>query len=125
MSSKAVENRSGADTAKLLFSLLLLIAGTVAFYIFSEYSLLMRVLSLIVVAGIAVFVALQSSQGKMAWGFVRDAKTEVRKVVWPTRAETTQTTLVVVVMVLLVAILLWIMDSFLLWAVKYLTGQGD
>jgi len=72
-----------------------------------------------------VFIALQTNKGRFAWGFVGGARTEVRKVIWPTRAETMQTTLMVVIMVILVGILLWIMDSFLLWAVKLLTGQGE
>ena len=113
-----------ADTFKLLFALLLVVAGAVAFYIYDEYSLLMRVVSLLVVAGIAVFIALQSERGRHTWSFVSSARTEVRKVIWPTRAETMQTTLIVFIMVLLVGVLLWIMDSFLLWAVKLLTGQG-
>ena len=84
----------------------------------------MRVLALLGVAGVAIFIALQSERGRNAWIFVGSARTEVRKVIWPTRAETMQTTLIVVIMVILVGVLLWIMDSFLLWAVKLLTGQG-
>lgn len=124
MSTKSAEQGSGADTFKLLFALLLLVAGSVAFYVYSEYSLLMRVLALLGVAGVAVFIALQSERGRNAWSFVSSARTEVRKVIWPTRAETMQTTLIVIIMVILVGVLLWIMDSFLLWAVKLLTGQG-
>ena len=123
MSTKSAEHGSGADTFKLLIALLLLVAGSVAFYIYSEYSLLMRVLALL--GGVAIFIALQSERGRNAWNFVGSARTEVRKVIWPTRAETMQTTLIVVIMVILVGVLLWIMDSFLLWAVKLLTGQGD
>lgn len=124
MSTKAVETGSKADLAKMLLALLLLVAGSIAFYAYSEYPLFMRVLALMAVAAVALFIVIQTDRGRRTLGFVRDARTEVRKVVWPTRAETTQTTLVVVVMVLVVAIILWIMDSFLLWAVKLLTGQG-
>ncbi len=125
MSTKSVEQGSGADTFKLLFALLMVVAGSVAFYIYDEYSLLMRVLALLVVAGVAVFIALQSERGRFAWSFVGSARTEVRKVIWPTRAETIQTTLIVIAMVILVGVILWIMDSFLLWVVKLLTGQGE
>lgn len=124
MSTKSVEQGSGADTVKLSLALLLVVAGAVAFYIYDEYSLLMRVLALLAVAGVAVFIALQSERGRNAWIFVSSARTEVRKVIWPTRAETVQTTLIVILMVILVGIMLWIMDTFLLWAVKLLTGQG-
>ena len=57
-------------------------------------------------------------------GFISGANTEVRRVVWPTRAETLQTTLAVLVVVLLVGIFLWLLDMLLLWAVQLLTGQG-
>ena len=124
MSTKSTEQGSKADTFILLSALLLVVAGAIAFYIYDSYSLLMRVLALLAVAGVAVFIALQSERGRDAWLFVGSARTEVRKVIWPTRAETMQTTLIVFLMVLLVGVLLWIMDSFLLWAVKLLTGQG-
>lgn len=124
MSTKSVVQGSGADTVKLSLALLLVVAGAVAFYVYDEYSLLMRVLALLAVAGVAVFIALQSERGRNAWTFVSSARTEVRKVIWPTRAETVQTTLIVILMVILVGVMLWIMDTFLLWAVKLLTGQG-
>ena len=56
---------------------------------------------------------------------MRESKAEVRKVVWPTRQETVQTTLLVIAMVVLVGIMLWLMDMFLRWAVMILTGQGS
>lgn len=124
MSTKTIAEPSKADTVKLLAALLLVVGATIAFYYFAEYPLWMRVLSLLLVAGVSVAVAIQTAVGRNAWGFVRDARTEVRKVVWPTRTETVQTTLAVILMVVLVGILLWIMDSLLLWAVKLLTGQG-
>jgi len=125
MSSKAAEQGSTADTFKLLLALGMIVAGAVAFYVYSEYSTLMRVLALLGVVVIAVLVAMQTGKGRFAWSFIGSTRTEVRKVVWPTRAETMQTTLIVFIMVLLVGVILWIMDSFLLWVVKLLTGQGD
>jgi preprotein translocase subunit SecE len=83
------------------------------------------VLGLLAVAGISVFIAAQSSTGKTIIGFIRGAQTEVRKVVWPTRAETVQTTLAVLLMVFLVGIFLWLLDMVLLWAIQLLTGQGS
>lgn len=124
MSAKAVVQSSRADTVKLVIALVLVVGASVAFYYYAEYPLWMRVLVLLLVAGVAVLMAVRTEIGRNAWGFVRDARTEVRKVVWPTRNETLQTTLAVILMVILVGILLWIMDTFLLWAVKLLTGQG-
>jgi preprotein translocase subunit SecE len=97
----------------------------VAFYYFEDQLLVLRVLGLLAVAGISVFIAAQSSVGKTILGFVTGAQSEVRRVVWPTRAETLQTTLAVVLMVLLVGIFLWLLDMVLLWAIQQLTGQGS
>ena len=125
MNAKAVtQTGSGADIAKLLIALTLILGGIVGFYYYEEQSLLLRVISLLVVTGVSIAIAMQTERGRNIWGFVKDARTEVRKVVWPTRAETMQTTLIVILMVLVVGIILWIMDTFLLWAVRLLTGQG-
>lgn len=125
MNSKVETQGSALDTAKLTVAFLLVLAGAIAFNYYSDESLLLRVIAMIVVAAIALGIALATAKGRLALGFVKDARTEVRKVVWPTRNETLQTTLIVMIMVVLVGVLLWIMDSFLLWAVKLLTGQGD
>ena len=115
---------SSLDTVKLAMALLLLGGGVVAFYWFGEQSLLLRVLGLLAVTGIAIAIALQTAKGRSIWGFMGDTRTEVRKVVWPTRAETIQTTIAVLVMVTLLGIILWLLDMFLFWAIRVLTGQG-
>jgi preprotein translocase subunit SecE len=121
-----VDTESGRlDSLKLGLAVLLLLAGIVAFYHFEEQLLVLRVLGLLAVAGISVFIAAQSAFGKSILGFISGAQTEVRRVVWPTRAETTQTTLAVIVIVLLVGIFLWLLDMVLLWAIQLLTGQGS
>ena len=113
-----------ADKIKWLVAVLLLIGGLGGFYYFAEYSMLMRVPALLVVAIICVVIILQTVAGGQLVGFFREAQIEVRKVVWPTGKETTQTTLVVMGLVVTVAIFLWLLDMFLLWSVKYLMGQG-
>jgi preprotein translocase subunit SecE len=124
MNSKVEAQGSKADVAKLSVALVLIVGGAVAFNYYAQEPLVLRVLAILVVAGIALAIVMQTALGRRSWGFVKDSRTEVRKVVWPTRKETTQTTLVVIVMVIILGFLLWIMDSFLLWAVKLLTGQG-
>ena len=94
------------------------------FYLFDDYSLLFRVIGLLVGVGISVAIALQTVKGKEIWGYFRDAQIEVRKVVWPTRQETIQTTLIVIVMVILVAIILWLLDMFLGWSIGLIMGRG-
>ena len=86
--------------------------------------MLFRVIGLLVGVGISVAIALQTVKGKEIWGYFRDAQIEVRKVVWPTRQETIQTTLIVIVMVILVAIILWLLDMFLGWSIGLIMGRG-
>lgn len=124
MSAKAESHGSKLDTIKLLTALLLVICAVVGFYIYADQSLLLRVVGLMTAVAIAVVVALQTGKGRHTWAFFQDAQIEVRKVVWPTRQETVQTTLIVMLMVVLVAIFLWFLDMFLGWAIRLLTGQG-
>ena len=101
-----------------------LAAAVAGFYYYEDQSLLIRVIALLVAAGLSIAIALQAEVGRNAWVFVRESRTEIRKVVWPTRKETIQSTLLVLVMVTLVGIFLWLLDMVLGWAVQILTGQG-
>ena len=125
MNTKVETESNRLDSLKLGIAVAMLAVGIIAFYRFDDQLLVLRVLGLLAVAGISVFVAAQSSTGKTIIGFIRGAQTEVRKVVWPTRAETVQTTLAVILMVFLVGIFLWLLDMLLLWAIQLLTGQGS
>jgi len=113
---------SSLDTVKLTAAVVLLAGAVVAFYWFSDQSLLMRVLALLGVAVVSVFIASQTMIGRSAWTFMGNTRTEVRKVVWPTRAETTQTALAVLFVVVLMGVILWLLDMFLGWAVKFVIG---
>ncbi len=113
-----------ADKIKLSLAVILLLAAIVAFYLLGEYPLLYRVLGLLAAGGVATAIALLTEPGRNAREFLRGSMVEIRKVVWPTRKETTQTTLIVIIMVIILGILLWLLDMFLLWAVRLLTGQG-
>ena len=113
------------DPAKWAGAFVILATGIAGFYYWSDESLLLRVIGLLVLSAVALFVAVQTEKGRAAWEFVRESHTEVRKVVWPTRKETTQTTLIVIAMVGLVAIIMWILDGFLAWLVKLLLGTGN
>jgi preprotein translocase subunit SecE len=115
---------SSLDTIKLSLAALLLGAAVFAFYWYADQSLLLRVLGLMGVALVSIFIALQTQVGRSAWMFIGNTRTEVRKVVWPTRAETTQTALAVLFVVLLMGVVLWLLDMVLLWAIRLLTGQG-
>lgn len=112
------------DLAKWVGAFVILASGIAGFYYWSDESLLLRVIGLLILSAAALFVAVQTHKGRATWDFVRESHTEVRKVVWPTRRETTQTTLIVIAMVGLVAIIMWILDGLLAWLVKLLLGTG-
>ncbi len=105
------------DTVKLAIALLIAVGAMVAFYLFPEQSILIRVGGLLLGAGVAVTIALQTDKGRNIWSFFHGAQIEVRKVVWPTRQETVQTTLIVILVVIVIAIILWVLDMFLGWTI--------
>jgi preprotein translocase subunit SecE len=118
------EEGSKLDSLKFVVAIALLIAGVVQFYYFEEESQLYRVLALLGFVGFAMAVVYTTRMGQALWLFARDARTELRKVIWPTRQETMQTTLMVIIVVILVGVMLWLIDMVLRWAVLALTGQG-
>ncbi len=111
------------DIFKLVIAIAVLLVGIAGFYYYADASLLYRVLGLVALAIIAAGIALTTSTGQAIVSFGREARAEVRKVVWPTRQETIQTTLMVVVAVIILGIFLWLIDMMLLNAVQVLTGQ--
>jgi preprotein translocase subunit SecE len=110
------------DQLKLLAAGTIVLLALVAFYVFSAHWLLVRVIGLLVAVGVAVAIALRTELGAETLEFVQGARAELRKVVWPTRAETTQTTLIVIIMVIIMGLLLWLFDILLLWLVRMVTG---
>lgn len=105
--------------------LLVLIVGVASFfYLAGEVMTLFRVLALLVSIVLAGIIVGQTERGREMFGFVREADVERRKVVWPTRQETLQTTLVVLVITVIVAILLFLMDSVFGWVVRRLIGAA-
>ena len=111
-----------ADTYKLLTAGAIVLIALVAFYVFADHSLLARVIGLLAAVGAAVTIALRTEQGAETLEFMQGARAELRKVVWPTRAETTQTTLIVIAMVVIMGLLLWLLDVLLFWLVRLVTG---
>jgi preprotein translocase subunit SecE len=121
MNAKLESNSSRWDVLKWCGIVIILIAGLWANYHYVQIDWAIRLAGWILLACIIVAVALQTAAGKQVWRFAKEARIELRKVVWPTRQETVQTTMVVVGMVILMALILWGIDSLLLWLVSLLT----
>jgi len=112
------------DIIKWLIVMLLVGSSIVSFYYFDEQSVLIRVVSLLVLAIIAAWIASTTERGKYTLDFIHESHIEVRRVVWPTRQETFQMTSVVLFMVVLLALVVWLLDSVLMSVVRLLTGHG-
>ena len=114
-----------AERFKLVIALLAFVGGIVAYYYLGDKPDYIRVLTLLGASAVTVVVAMQTETGRDTWEFAKGARTELRKVVWPTRKETVQVTLLVVVMIILAGLLLWFIDWLLVMGIKALTGQGS
>ena len=122
MNSKVSSEGSKLDGLKWVVVVAIVAAGVVGNSVYSEESLLYRVIALLVLAGVAGFVALQTAKGLAFFTLFKEARSEIRKVVWPARQETLQTTLIVTVVVLIVGLLLWGLDSLLSLGVAAVIG---
>jgi len=111
------------DTLKWWLVLLLMGGSFFSFYYFEEHSLLLRVISLLVLSGMAVWLSSTTEKGRYAIDFIRESHLEVRKVVWPTREETVQMTALVVFLVIVLALIIWGLDGILMWLVRLLTSR--
>ena len=112
----------GLDWLKWLVTVALLGLGVYGNWYYQDESLLMRVLGLLGIAAVAIGVALQTVRGAAIWTLLKESRAEIRRVVWPTRDETLQTTVIVLVLVLVFAFILWLLDSVLSWFVSAVIG---
>ncbi|SMF94081.1 protein translocase subunit secE/sec61 gamma [Methylomagnum ishizawai] len=124
MAARAESGASAFDTAKLVLAVVLLVTGIAGYHYFSGQLLVYRVLGVLVFSIAAIATVLTTPLGKGFLGFLKESQIEVRKVVWPTKQETIQSTLVVVALVFLVGIILWLLDMFLFWGISSLTGTA-
>jgi|TARA_B100000513_G_scaffold91983_1_gene38700 preprotein translocase subunit SecE len=120
MTEKNIETKS--SKSYLILSIGVLITGMILFYYYSDVRLFYRVVGMISVVIFSAFIAYQSDFGKLVYSYVTDSKVELKKVTWPTKQETTQTTLGVIFVVIIVGILLWLFDMLLGWAIGTLYG---
>ena len=110
------------DWLKWLVVVALVGGGIYGNWYYQDQSLLNRVIAIVVLALIALFMAAQTARGRETWLLFKEARTEIRRVIWPTRQETTQTTFVVLGLVLVFALILWALDSVLSLLVSSVIG---
>lgn len=122
MATDAQDNQSILDKALSLVSFGIIGASIWAFYAFEELHALIRTGGLLaaIAAGVAVFML--TSYGKVCWDYIKGARVEMRRVVWPTRKETLQTTAMILVVVIILALGLWGVDSILIVLLELLMG---
>ena len=118
-------DESGAlDVLKLLIAAALLVGGIYGYYWYLEWMLWVRVL--LVLGGLAacIGVAVTSTQGQRIWAFIQGSRIEIRKVIWPTKQETTQTAIAVFIFTIIMSLFFWALDSGLLLLTRKLVGSA-
>ena len=116
------QQSSFLDIVKLLGSVLVLLAGIVSYYYLVQVSILFRVLIVLASVIVSLVIFFQTEKGKTLWEFFQGSRIEIKKVVWPTKQETFQTTLTVFVFVLIMGIFFWLLDFLLLFLTTAITS---
>ncbi len=114
-----------ADKIKIVLALLLVAAGVVGFYYLKDALPVLKVLSVLAGLVLAAAVFWTADSGKRFFAFGKESVSEAKRVVWPTRKETVQTTGVVIAFALVMALFLWAVDASLMLAVNKLMGRSD
>ena len=124
MATQTETSESGVlDIVKLLIAAAALIGGLYAYYYYeNDIAQAVRVLMVLAGTAVGIGIAMTSTQGQRLWHFIQGSRVEIRKVVWPTKQETTQTAIAVFVFTLVMALFFWGLDSFLLWLTRTLVG---
>jgi preprotein translocase subunit SecE len=112
------------DTALLAAACLVVLASIVAYYYFEGAALVLRVMGILAGFGVGAALLYQTRQGQTIWQFILGSRVEIRKVIWPTRQETLQTTITVFIFLLLLGFFFWSLDLVLLMITRAVTGQG-
>ena len=125
MNAQTETSESGVlDIIKLLIAAALLVGGLYAYYYYVEISQPLRVLMVLGGLAFGIGIAMTSVQGQRLNAFIQGSRVEIRKVVWPTKQETTQTAIAVFVFTLIMALFFWALDSILLYVTRSLIGAS-
>jgi preprotein translocase subunit SecE len=124
MSTQTETSQSGVlDILKLLIAAVALVGGLYGYYFYeNDVALPLRVLMVLGGTAAGIAIAMTSAQGQRLWHFIQGSRVEIRKVVWPTRTETTQTAIAVFIFTIILALFFWALDSGLLWLTRRLVG---
>lgn len=122
MSANTETTSNSTDLLKWGLVVILLLGAVVGNSLLGDLSVAIRAAAVIIIAAVALLVASQTAKGQQTLSFAKESRTEVRKVVWPTRQETIQTTLIVFAVTAIMALVLWGMDAVLVRAVAFITG---
>lgn len=122
LEDKGVKSKGANSALWIIAVLLIAIAAVGNAYFASHFAIVVRVLLMVVLIVGAVVCAALTNQGQTAIGFMKESRLELRKIVWPTRPEATQTTLIVVALCLVVALALWGIDSIIVSLITFLTN---
>jgi preprotein translocase subunit SecE len=114
-----------ADKIKLFVAFLLVAAGVAGYYYLHDSAAVIRLASILVGLLLAAGVAWTSAPGKRFFAFAQDSVAEAKRVVWPTRKETIQTTAVVIAFAVTMALFLWAVDASLMVVVNKMMGRGE
>ena len=113
-----------AERIKIAVAALIAVAGLVAFYVLGDRPLVLRLGAMLGSFAVAVVLMWFTHTGRTFVAFARESWEESKRVVWPSRKETLQTTGVVFLFVFLMALFLWVVDTSLLWVTQKLLGTG-
>tara|TARA_S200000501_G_scaffold84930_1_gene77486 strand:+ start:330 stop:782 length:453 start_codon:yes stop_codon:yes gene_type:complete len=108
------------DLVKWILASIIFIGSLFAFYYFDQFPIIYRVLGLIGVVILDFVILFNTEKVKRLRVFTYDARVELKKVVWSTKAEVIQTTVIVFVVVIIMSVLLWLLDKLLGAGIKFL-----
>jgi len=124
MNVKAENTSNPFDLVKMVLALAVLLGGIVAYYWFEDASQLLRVAGVLLAVVLSIVLFMQTEMGRELWEFIQGSRVEIRKVVWPNRQETMQTTIAVIGFTIIMGVFFWLLDMFLSWASAGIVSYG-
>jgi preprotein translocase subunit SecE len=124
MSDKAENASNPLDLVKWIIVIALLGGLVYAYSAYEEISVLYRALAAVTVVVISLGIAATTEKGSNFLIFAKDARTEVRKVIWPSRSEANRMTLIILLATAVVGVMLYLIDMVLVWVIGLITNIG-